>query len=199
MRRLIGMAVALLWCTPALAAESVWRIDPAHSSVQFAVRHLMVSTVRGHFGKVSGLVRLDDADVTRSTVEAVIEAGSIDTRDARRDAHLKDTDFLDVSAYPTIEFRSKSLTRVDEGRYRLVGDLTLHGVTRPVALDVEGSPTPIVDPAGNIRLGGVARAKVDRREFGITFSKAMDSGGLVVGNEVEIVIDVELLKAGPGP
>jgi polyisoprenoid-binding protein YceI len=195
MRFVSGVALVLAWTRLAFGGESLWKIDPSHSSVQFAVRHLMVSTVRGDFRKVQGLARIDDTDLGKSSVEAVIDATSIDTRDARRDAHLKDTDFLDVAKYPTISFKSKSLTKVDDTHYKLKGDLTLHGVTRPVLLEVEGSPQPIRDPAGNLKIGGIARTKIDRQDYGISFSKLMDGGGLAVGNDIEITIDVELGQA----
>ena len=186
--------ILLLWTGTALAQPSMWQIDSSHTSVQFAVRHLMVSTVRGTFGKVSGVAKLDPSDPAKSSVEATIDVSTIDTRDEKRDAHLKDTDFLDVARFPTISFKSKSVQKVDDTHYKVVGDLTLHGVTKPVTLDVEGSPTPLTDPWGNARLGGVATTKMNRQDFGIAFSKAMDNGGLVVGNEVEITIDVELTK-----
>lgn len=194
--RLIALGLMLLLSASTAAAEpTVWQIDSSHTSVQFAVRHLMVSTVRGTFGKVSGVARLDPNDVTRSSVEATIDATSIDTRDAKRDAHLKDSDFLDVSRFPTITFKSKSVRKVDDTHYEVLGDLTLRGVTKPVTLAVEGSPTPISDPFGKTRLGGVATTKIDRQDFGVSYSKAMDNGGLVVGDELEITIDVELTQA----
>lgn len=188
------MLIVLVWTATARAEPAVWQIDSSHTSVQFAVRHLMVSTVRGTFGKVSGVARFDPADPTGATLEATIDATSIDTRDAKRDAHLKDTDFLDVSRFPTITFKSKSVRKIDDTHYELLGDLTLHGVTKPVTLQVEGSPTPIADPFGKARVGGVATTKIDRQDFGVAYSKSLDNGGLVVGNEIEITIDVELTQ-----
>lgn len=189
-RCLIALIVLLAGAAPAIA-ETVWQIDPAHTSVQFSIRHMMVSNVRGQFSKVTGTVRADDQDLTRSVVEATIEAASIDTREPKRDEHLRSPDFLDVTKYPTITFKSKRITRSAEGRYAVLGDLTLHGVTREVTLDVIG-PTPSVkDPRGGLRAGAQASARIDRQDFGIAWSKLLEGGGLVVGNEVAITIEAE--------
>ena len=183
----------LALAAPAMA-QSVWEIDPVHSNVQFSIRHMMVSNVRGEFPKLTGTVRADDQDVTRSQVEATIDAASIDTDEAKRDEHLRSPDFLDVAKYPTMAFKSKKIEKAGEGRYKVTGDLTLHGVTREVVLDVEG-PTPTVkDPRGNVRAGATATTKINRRDFGITWSKSLDGGGLVVGDEVAVTIDVEGVK-----
>jgi polyisoprenoid-binding protein YceI len=192
--RLIAVVVVCSASVAGFAEASTWRIDSAHSSAQFAVRHLLVSTVRGHLGEVAGTVQLDEADVTRSSVDATVDPKGVDTRDAKRDEHLRSADFLDVAKYPTITFRSKKVQRSAEGRYQVVGDLTLHGVTREVTLDVEGSTKPITDPWGNVKLGGVARTKIDRQDFGVSYSKVLEGGGLVVGNEIEITIDIELTR-----
>jgi len=181
---------------PSLARASDWTIDPAHTSAQFAVRHMMVSTVRGDFGKVSGTVKLDEKDLTKSTVDATIDASSIDTRVEKRDAHLKSPDFLDVEKYPTITFKSTKIAPGAAGHYNVTGDLTLHGVTKPVVLDVEGSPKPITDAMGKPRLGGMASTKISRKDFGLTWNKALETGGVAVGDEVTITIDVELAEAG---
>ena len=174
---------------------ATFEIDPVHTHVQFAVRHMMVANVRGVFGKVSGKVTLDEADPTQSSVEATIDTASIDTRDAKRDEHLRSPDFLDVAKHPTITFKSKRVTKIADNKFQAVGDLTLRGVTKEVTLEVEGAPRPINDPFGKLRLGGVARTKIDRKDFGITWSKTLDGGGLVVGDEIDITIDVELTKA----
>jgi polyisoprenoid-binding protein YceI len=192
MRRLF--LIPMLVAIPALAAASTWTIDPAHTSAEFAVRHLMVSTVRGHMGRVSGTVTVDDADPTRSTVEATIDAKGIDTREPKRDDHLRGPDFLDTDKYPTITFKSKQIQRVDDTHYKITGDLTMHGVTREIVLDAEGSPTPMKDPFGNTKLGGVAKTRLNRQDFGIAWSKALDGGGVVVGDDVDVTIDVELTK-----
>ena len=187
------IAVALV-AAPASAGASTWRIDPVHSAAQFGVRHLMVSTVRGNLGKVTGVVNLDDADVSKSSVEAAIDATGIDTRDPKRDEHLRAADFLDVARYPTITFKSTKVSRLAEDRYQVTGNLTMRGVTKEIVLDVEGIPKPFNDPFGNIKLGGVARTKISRKDFGITWNKALDTGGAVVGDAVDITIDIELTQ-----
>jgi polyisoprenoid-binding protein YceI len=193
--RVLRSTLALAVITvPAIAGASTWAIDPAHSSAQFAVRHLMVSTVRGQLGKVTGTVNIDDSDLTHSTAEATIDANGIDTREAKRDEHLRSPDFLDTAKYPTMTFKSKKVERVSDGKYKVTGDLTMRGVTHEVVLDVEGSPTPMKDPMGNTKLGGVAKTTLNRQDFGINWSKSLDGGGLVVGNDVDVIIDVELTK-----
>ena len=193
MRRLIlTAAVALAFGSAADAAT--FDIDPAHTSAQFAVRHLMVSTVRGTLGKVSGTVNLDDADVTKSSVDATIDVAGIDTREPKRDAHLKSPDFLDAAKYPTITFKSKKVAKVTDDKYQVTGDLTLHGVTKEVVLDAEGSPKPFTDPMGNLKLGGAVHTKINRQDFGVAWNKALEGGGLVVSDDVEITIDIELMK-----
>jgi polyisoprenoid-binding protein YceI len=192
MRHLLLMGV-LAVAAPALA-ETVWEIDPAHTSVQFSIRHMMISNVRGEFSRVSGTVRGDQADPTRAQVEATIDTTTIDTRETKRDEHLKSPDFLDVAKYPTMTFKSKKIEKVDEQRYKVTGDLTLHGVTREVVLDVDGPTAPMTDPRGNLRAGAAATAKINRQDFGIKWSKALDGGGLMVGDEVAITIDVEGVK-----
>jgi polyisoprenoid-binding protein YceI len=198
MHRLIHTTTAALalLAAPTLAAASAWQIDPAHTSAQFAVRHLMVSTVRGTLGKVSGTVTLDETDPTGSSVSASIDATGIDTRDAKRDEHLRGPDFLDAKKFPTITFKSTKVEKVTNDRYKVSGDLTLRGVTKPVVLEVEGSPTPMQDPFGNTKLGGTVKTTINRQDFGIAWSKKLDAGGVVVGDEVAITIDVELVK-GP--
>lgn len=196
MHRFTRLAVAAAWLlAPSLAAASSWQIDSAHSSAQFAVSHLMVSTVRGTLGKVTGNVTLDESDITKSSVSATIDATGIDTREAKRDEHLRSPDFLDTKQFPTITFTSTKVEKLDERRFQVTGDLTLRGVTKPVVLTVEGSPTPMQDPFGNTKLGGVVKTKLNRQDFGIAWNKKLDAGGLVVGDEVDVTIDVELNKA----
>lgn len=191
MRRLPLIGVLALAC-PAFA--STWEIDPAHTSVQFSVRHLMISNVRGELRKVAGTVRADDQDPTRSVIEATIDAASVDTREAKRDEHLRSADFLDVEHYPTITFRSKKIEKTGDRRFKVVGDLTLHGVTREVTLRVEGPTPPMTDPRGSVRAGAEATTRIDRRDFGITWSKSLDGGGVVVGNDLDITVDVEAIR-----
>ncbi len=196
MRRL-AIAVAIV-CAAASAAQaaSTWEIDPAHTSAQFAVKHLMVSTVRGTMGAVTGTAVLDEADITKSSVQATIDVAGIDTREPKRDAHLKSAEFLDAAKFPTITFKSKSVAAVAADKFKITGDLTLRGVTKEVTLDVDGTPTPLNDPFGKVRIGGSARTRFNRQDFGVNFSKTMDNGGLVVGNDIDVTIDIELVKKG---
>ena len=187
-RRLI-IAAALALSAPALAAT--WQIDPAHSNVSFSVRHMMVSNVRGEFTKVSGSVEGDEKAPTQAVINATMDASSINTREEKRDTHLKSADFLDVAKYPTITFKSKRIEPSGTGQFKVTGDLTLHGVTREVVLDVSDVTPSIKDPMGKTRAGAHATTKVDRKDFGINWSKTMDGGGLLVGNDVDISIDVE--------
>lgn len=189
----LALALVLL-AAPALAGTTTWEIDTAHTSAQFAVKHLMVSTVRGTMGPVTGTVTLDDADIGKSAVTATVDTTGVDTRNAKRDEHLRAADFFDVASYPTMTFTSKKVEKASDGTYKVTGDLTLHGVTKEVVLDVEGSPTPMQDPFGNTKLGGVATTRINRKDFGVDWSKTLDGGGLVVGDEVDVTIDVELTK-----
>jgi polyisoprenoid-binding protein YceI len=180
----------LLLAPPASGSE--WEIDASHSSAQFAVRHFMVSTVRGTFGTLSGAVNLDEQDITQSSVTAEIDVASIDTREAKRDEHLRGTDFFDVEKHPTMRFVSKKVEQIDATRYTVTGDMTMRGVTKEVAFAVEGSSTPITDPWGKLRLGGVATATIDRTEFGLSYNRLLEAGGVTIGEEVTITIDFEL-------
>ena len=175
--------------------KTTWNIDPAHSGVHFSVKHLVVATVRGQFDKVSGSVVIDPVDPAGSSVHAVIDAASIDTREPQRDAHLRSPDFLDVERFPTIEFRSTKVARADDG-YAVTGDLTIHGVTRPVVLTVEATDDEIRDHVGNVKRAATARTKINRKDFGLPWNVALETGGFVVGDEIRIEIDVELLHQG---
>ena len=193
--RLIGMfTAALLLMVPTFALASTWNIDADHSSIGFKVRHLMVSNVKGVFGKVQGVVNIDDKDITKSHVTATMDTASIDTGVAKRDAHLKSADFLDVANFPTMTFVSRKIARSGDG-LKVTGDLTLHGVTRSVVLDVEGPSREAKDPLGNLRRGASASTKINRKDFGLVWNKAMEAGGVVVGDEVTISIEVEFIKA----
>lgn len=191
LRRALTVACAAAVLAGPAAADTTWEIDPAHTSVQFAVRHMMVSTVRGAFGKVTGTVAADDKDLARSKVQATIDASTIDTRDAKRDEHLRSADFLDVARFPTITFVSKKIEPAGSGRWKMTGDLTLHGVTREVVLDVEAPGTSIKDFQGKTRSGARATTKINRKDFGVVWNKALDGGGIAVGDDLDIVIDVE--------
>ncbi len=171
-----------------------WQIDPTHSNVEFAVRHLMISTVRGRFGAVTGTVNIDDKDPRKFNVDVEIDVGSIDTRQEQRDAHLRSADFFDVANHPKMTFRSNRADGDLQRQFKLIGDLTIRGVTRPVTMSVtnEGSGK---DPWGNDRLGFSATAKIDRSEFGLTWNQALEAGGVMVGDEVKISLDIELTSA----
>ena len=171
-----------------------WEIDPAHSSVQFSVRHMMVSNVRGEFTRLSGTVQIDSRDITRSSVHAVIDAGSISTREEKRDEHLRSADFLDVANHPTIEFQSTRVVREANGSLKLIGNLTIRGVTKEVVLDVEDGGSELRDPWGNTKRGASATTRIDRKGFGLQWNVALETGGIVVGDELKVEIDVELLK-----
>ncbi|MCS7316093.1 MAG: YceI family protein [Bryobacteraceae bacterium] len=177
----------------AIAAQE-WEIDSAHSSVQFAVRHMMVATVRGQFGKLTGKVRWDPAKPSEARVEAQVEVGSIDTREPKRDAHLRSPDFFDAEKFPTMTFRSTSVTPVGPGRYRLSGELTIRGITRPVVFEVEGPGQPVRGMGGELRTGATATAKINRKDFGITWNRVLDTGGVAIGEDVAITVDVALVQ-----
>src|SRR5262249_7637914 len=153
-----------------------WQLDPAHSNVEFSVRNFMISNVKGQFETVSGTVTSDGDNPASVRIEALIDASSIDTRVEKRDQHLKSPDFLDVAKYPTITFRSTKIEPAGQGKWKVTGDLTLHGVTRPVVLDVQGPTAPMKDPLGNTRVGASATTKIDRRDFGVTWNKALETG-----------------------
>jgi polyisoprenoid-binding protein YceI len=174
---------------------TTWDIDPIHSTAEFKVKHMMISNVKGQFTGVSGTLHLDESDLANSRVEAVIDAATINTREAQRDAHLKSADFFDVEKFATLSFRSTRVSRLADGELSVAGDLTIHGVSRRVVFAVEG-PTPAAkDPWGNTRLGLSATTKINRKDFGLTWNTALETGGILVGDEVTITLDVEFMKA----
>lgn len=175
-------------------AVTTWKIDPAHTGAEFRVRHMMISNVKGKFNGVNGLLRLDESDATRSQVEATIDVGSVDTGDAQRDGHLKGADFFDAEKYPQMTFGSTQVESRGAGELAVTGDLTLHGVTRPVTFAVEGPSQPAKDPWGNLRVGLSATAKINRKDFGLTWNAALEAGGMLVGEEVTITLDVQFVK-----
>jgi polyisoprenoid-binding protein YceI len=174
-----------------------WQIDPAHSAAHFSVRHLMISNVRGEFTKLSGSALLDPADPAKSSVEITIEAASVNTREPQRDEHLRSADFFDVANHPTLTFRSKRVEALGAENFKLTGDLTIRGVTKEVTFDVEGPTAPVKDPWGNIRAGVAASAKINRKDFGVAFSALTETGGIVVGDEVKITVEAELIQQAP--
>ncbi|MDP9312466.1 MAG: YceI family protein [Chloroflexota bacterium] len=170
-----------------------WHIDAAHSAIDFSVRHMMISTVRGSFAKFGGVVNLDEADPTRSSVEVQIDAASIDTRDAQRDAHLRGPDFFDVETYPYLTFKSTRIERVDETRAKIFGDLTIRNVTREVVLDAEYNGQA-KSPWGTTSAGFEAQTKISRKEWGLTWNAALETGGVLVGDEIKISIQIEVVQ-----
>jgi polyisoprenoid-binding protein YceI len=196
--RLVVMAgLAAVLALPASASTTTWQIDPQHSSAQFSVTHLMISTVRGEFHGLKGTLSLDDKDITKSTVEVTIDANSVDTREPNRDAHLKSPDFFDVAKYPTLTFKSTKVEQVSPGELKVTGDLTIRGVTKQVVLNVEGPKAPIKDPWGLQRSAVSATAKINRQDFGVSWNKTLDSGGVVVSDDVRITLDVEMVIPPP--
>jgi len=189
-RNLSVLAVALL-VTLTAAAQDTWQLDPPHSSAQFSVRHLAVSTVRGAFTKVSGTVVYDPANPNKTSIQTTIDAASVDTRVEKRDNDLRSPNFLDVTKYPTITFQSKRVESAGAGKLKVTGDLTIHGVTKEVVLDVDGPSGPMKDPWGNQRMGASASTKINRLDFGVA--------GLpgVVGDDINITLDVEMIKSVP--
>ena len=176
-------------------STSTWNIDPVHSVVEFKVKHMMISNVKGHFSKVTGQLTLDEANPENSSAEASIEVASIETRDPQRDGHLKSADFFDVEKFPTITFKSSSVKPTGDGSGTVEGDLTIHGVTRKVALDVEGPTAPGKDPWGNTRVAVAATTKISRKDFGLTWNAPLETGGILVGDDVTITLDVQFVKA----
>ncbi len=178
-------------------AARQWQIDPAHSAAHFSVRHLMISNVRGEFTKLSGSATIDPADPAKSKVDVTIDAASINTREPQRDEHLRSADFFDVARFPSLTFRSTRVEAHGADEFKVTGELTLHGVTREVVLDVEGPTPAIKDPWGNVRAGVTATAKINRKDFGLVWNAVTEAGGVVVGEEVKITIEAELLQQTP--
>ena len=184
--------------SPSRAQATTWQIDTAHSAATFSVRHLMISTVRGEFSKLTGVVTLDEKDMTKSSVEVTIDATTVNTREPRRDTHLKSADFFDVTNHLTMTFRSKQITPAGEGRWKMTGDLTIRGVTKEVTFDVEGPSAPIQVGNATIR-GASATVKISRKDFGVAWNRTLETGTEVVSDEVTISIDLEFRKQPPAP
>lgn len=174
---------------------TTWNIDPAHSVAEFKVKHMMISNVKGQFAKVSGTLTLDESELTNSRVDALIEAASLETRDTQRDAHLKSPDFFDVEKFPTLAFKSSRVSLVRDGELAVDGDLTIHGLTRKVTFKVEGPTPPAKDSWGNTRVAVSATTKINRKDFGLTWNAALETGGILVGDEVTITLDIQFVKA----
>ncbi len=189
----IPLAALLLATSGATFAQHTYEIDTAHSAAQFSVRHMMISNVKGEFNKVTGTIVYDAKNLAASKIDAVVDATTISTREPKRDAHLKSPDFFDVAKYPTLEFRSKSVAATN-GKILVKGDLAMHGVTREVVLTVEPLSPEIKDPYGMLRAGTTASTKVNRKDWGLNWNAALETGGVVVGDEVTITLDIEMTR-----
>ncbi|HUZ95099.1 MAG TPA: YceI family protein [Edaphobacter sp.] len=174
--------------------KTVYAIDPAHSSAQFTIRHLMISNVRGDFKSVKGTVVYDPENLAASSIEAEIDVNSLNTRDENRDTHVKSAEFFNVEKYPSITFKSTKVEREGEGEFKVTGGLTILGVTKEVVLKVEGPSDEAKDPWGNLRIGASATTKIKRSEYGLTWNAALETGGVMLGDDVKIELDVELVK-----
>ncbi len=186
--RMPTLAGVALLAVSACARADTWQIDPMHSAAQFSVRHMGISTVRGAFTKLNGTVQYDPADPSKSSVEVTIDAASVDTRVTMRDNDLKGPNFFDVAKYPTMTFKSKRVDVIGKGLLKVIGDLTIHGVTKEVTLEVVGPSDPMTDPRGNTHMGAEATTKISRKDFGVSGAPTM------VGDEITITIDAELVK-----
>ena len=177
------------------ASTTTWKIDPAHSHAEFKVKHMMISNVKGSFSGVSGTLIEDTADPTRSQVEATIDISTITTGDAARDTHLKSADFFHHDEHPQMVFKSTKVEEKGPEEYAVTGDLTVHGVTKPVTFAVEGPSAPGKDPWGNTRIGLSATTKINRKDFGLSWNAPLETGGILVGEDVQISLDVQFIKA----
>ena len=193
------LVAALALVAPAAFAANTYDIDPSHSSAQFSVRHMMVTNVRGEFTKMSGTLTLDEKNLKNSKVEAVIDAKTINTREAKRDEHLRSPDFFDVEKHPQITFTSTEFKKAGKEKYKVKGNLTMRGVTKPVVLDVEMPSAEAKDPWGNVKRGATATTTVNRKDFGLTWNQALETGGVMVGEEVKITLDLEFNKKAEAP
>ena len=178
--------------------QSTYTIDPSHSSAQFSVRHMMISNVKGEFTAVSGSFAWDPRNPAASKIDAVIDIGTVNTREPKRDAHLKSPDFFDVAKFPNLTFKSHEIRKVG-GKLQAKGDLTMHGVTRPVVLDISGPTAETKDPWGFQRVGATATTILNRKDWGLVWNQALESGGVLVGDEVTITLDIEATRNAPAP
>lgn len=193
-RALAGSIVIVFGAAAWPAAQAdVWTIDPNHSSAQFAARHMLVSTVRGTLGKISGTIQYDGKDVRSISTDVTIDVGGLSTGVDRRDTHLRSADFFDAASHPAITFKSKRVEPAGEGRFKLVGDLTIRGTTQEVALDVEG-PMPVLKSRNQLRTGASATGRISRKSFGLLWNNLTETGGAIVGDEIQMTIDIEATK-----
>ena len=191
---IVSISTIIALALPTFAFATTWTIDPDHSNVGFKVRHLMVSNVKGSFEKHTGVVEINDKDITKSKVEVNIDTNSINTNVQKRDEHLRSADFFDVVKYPAMTFVSKKVAKAGKDKLKVTGDLTLHGITKQVVLDVEGPTKESKDPWGNIRKGATATIKINRKDFGLVWNAALETGGVAVGEEITITMEIEMIK-----
>lgn len=175
-------------------ATTTWNLDAAHSVAEFKVKHMMISNVKGTFSGLSGVLTEHATDSSLSSIEASIPVETISTCDVQRDGHLKSPEFFDAGTYPTMTFKSTTVTKQGESEYSVVGDLTIHGVTKPVTFAVEGPSAPGKDPWGNTRIGLSATSKINRKDFGLSWNSALETGGVLVGEDVAITLEIEFIK-----
>lgn len=180
--------------TASPATVTTWNLDPAHSAAEFKVKHMMISNVKGSFRGLTGTLTLDESDPSGSQVKATIDVSTLSTGDEQRDAHLKSADFFDVAQIPQMTFESTTVKRTGEGEYQVTGNLSMHGVTKPVTFAVDGPGAPGKDPWGNTRIGLSATAKINRKDFGLTWNAALETGGVLVGEDVALTIDAQFIK-----
>jgi polyisoprenoid-binding protein YceI len=180
--------------TPAVNVVTTWIVDPVHSSAEFKVKHLMISNVKGEFKGITGTLKLDNADLTKSVIDVSIDAATINTRDAQRDQHLKSPDFFDVEKFPTLTFKSNRVAKDKNGVLTVSGNLTIHGVTRLVELEVEGPSRPTKDPWGGTRLGASATTRINRKDFNLSWNTVLEAGGVVIGEDVIITLEIEFIQ-----
>jgi len=191
----IAALAFLLFAAPALGLEL--QVDPAHSTATFAIKHMMVSTVHGNFGKVTGTVNHDPKDPTKSSANIQIDPASLDTRVEKRDAHLKSADFFDVQKCPDMSFKTTKIEKAGDKKYKVAGDLTMHCTTKPVTLDVEGLNGPVKGAQGANLYAATATGKLSRKDFGLTWNKALEAGGVAVGDDVQLTVDLEMTDSPP--
>ncbi|MBP9837256.1 MAG: polyisoprenoid-binding protein [Proteobacteria bacterium] len=192
MRIRLLLLSSVLFLNNAYAAD--YEIDSTHANASFSIRHLMVSNVKGDFANIAGKISYDEKSPEKSLVEATVEINTIDTKNQKRDEHLKGGDFFDAAKFPLMTFKSKKVEKAGEGKLKAIGDLTIRGVTKEVALDIEGPSAEIKDPWGNVKRGASATTTINRKDFGLTWNKALETGGVAVGEEVKVVIDLEMTK-----
>lgn len=193
-KTLVALSAIIALAVPSFAFAATWTIDPDHTHIGFKVRHLMVTNVKGSFEKHSGTVEINEQDITKSKVEVTIDTNSINTNVQKRDEHLRSADFFDVAKYPKMTFVSKKVAKAGKDRLKVTGDLTLRGITKEVVLDVEGPTKESKDPWGAIRKGATASAKINRKDFGLVWNAALETGGVAVGDEVTITLEIEMIR-----